>query len=153
MPSPAAPTLWSDTGSRGASAAAVWFVRDLYAYVMETNDLTTWNALSHPECVFCQKTAEVVGTNQADGTVVRMGQAVVDVTRVEELNPLSYSVLVDIAEEDSTEVDGQGNQVGTITGETGQMLVVVHRVGPDWQLREGQWFDEDAEVPSAVSTP
>ncbi|MBU4335786.1 MAG: hypothetical protein KJ548_04360, partial [Actinobacteria bacterium] len=73
MASPARPDEWRGTGEIGAQAAAVWFVRDLYSYVVETNDLTDWQALSEPDCEFCQSVVDDVGKGVQTGTVLRQG--------------------------------------------------------------------------------
>ena len=40
----------------GAVAVAEYFLL-LYPYVYATGDLADWNALSHPECIFCASVA------------------------------------------------------------------------------------------------
>jgi hypothetical protein len=36
----------------GAVATATYFLQ-LFPYALNTGDLTAWDALSHPECIFC----------------------------------------------------------------------------------------------------
>jgi hypothetical protein len=36
----------------GAIATATYFLQ-LFPYALNTGDLTDWNSLSHPECIFC----------------------------------------------------------------------------------------------------
>lgn len=150
--SPTLPEHWTDTGERGAQAAAAWFVRDLYTYVVETNDSTRWQALSQPDCVFCTNTTQAAQKGLADGTVERLTSVRVTVTRVEELNPLAYAVLMDYSDGGSTVQKLDGEVVDTTEPGRGQLYLVVHLVGPDWQLREGQWFEAGEVVPSAGAT-
>lgn len=150
--SPALPEHWADTGERGAAAAATWFVRDLYTYVVETNDSTRWQALSQPDCVFCTNTTQATQKALTDGTVERLTSVQVTVTRVEELNPLAYAVLMDYSDGGSTVQKLDGEVVDTVEPGRGQLYLVVHLVGPDWQLREGQWFEAGDAVPSAGAT-
>lgn len=152
VPSPARPDLWSNNDYAGASAAGVWFAGDLYTYVMETNDATDWTALSDPACVFCQNVAKDAQTAIDEGTVLRMGRYQIVATRVEELNPLSYSVLVDVVQHESQVLDLAGNVVDTQQAADGQMLLVLDRVGTDWHLAAGEWFDKDVDVPSSIHT-
>lgn len=151
MASPARPDEWRGTGEIGAQAAAVWFVRDLYSYVVETNDLTDWQALSEPDCEFCTNTAENAAAASAAGTVQRVSGVTSSVTRVEELNPLAYSVLLDYADLTTLVYTDAGELVDTLEPAEGQLLVVVYRVGADWHLREGQWFERGATVPTAAA--
>ncbi|MCG2799037.1 MAG: DUF6318 family protein [Cellulomonas sp.] len=150
--SPGLPEHWADTGERGASVAAVWFVRDLYRYVVETNDWAQWQALSEPGCEFCTNTTQAAQQGLADGTVERLTSVQVAVTRVEELNPLSYAVLMDYADGVTVVHRLDGTAVESFEPSRGQLLVVMHLVGTDWQLREGQWFDEGVAVPTAGAT-
>lgn len=152
MPSPARPDQWADTGETGAQAAAVWFVRDLYSYVVETNDVTDWQALSEPDCEFCRSVVDDVAKGVQTGTVLRQGVTTVTVTRYEALNPLAYSVLVDFDQPPSAVMTSDGVQVGTTEASHGQVLLVIDRVGPDWHLRAGQWFESGAAVPTAGAT-
>ncbi|WP_159809640.1 DUF6318 family protein [Cellulomonas citrea] len=147
--SPTLPEHWADTGERGAQAAAVWFVRDLYTYVVETNDSTQWQALSLPDCVFCANTTKSVQDGLTAGTVQRLTGVQVTVTRVEELNPLAYAVLVDYRDGPTGIYRLDGSLVKTLDGAPGQLNVVVHLVGPNWCLRAGEWFDAGVPVPTA----
>lgn len=153
MPSPARPDQWADTGETGAQAAAVWFVRDLYSYVVETNDVTDWQALSEPDCEFCRSTIENATAATNEATVQRPSGVTASVTRVETLNPLAYSVLLDYRDGATSVYTSAGEQVATLDPAVGQLLIVVYRVGHDWHLREGQWFDRGVAVPTAGATP
>ena len=50
---PDKPEHWDGTGEWAAKAAAVWFLRDLYRYVLETNDTAEWERLGTDDCEFC----------------------------------------------------------------------------------------------------
>ena len=149
---PAKPAAWSDNGADGAAAAAVWFLSDEYRFVLETNDTTEWQRLSHPECQFCADTVADAQAMVDTGWVSRQDEPNrVVVTRVEELNPLAYSVLVELRESVVRDFNSNGQPVRASGGDEGQVLVNLHREGPDWQLRAGQWFAEDVAVPSALA--
>lgn len=51
---------------RGAIATAQYFLEQ-YAPVLETGDLTVWNALSMSDCIFCESVREHVGRNSFAG--------------------------------------------------------------------------------------
>lgn len=55
-----------DAGVDGAIAAAKYFI-SLYPYVYATGDLTEWERMSHPECVFCKSVIDNVTEAQALG--------------------------------------------------------------------------------------
>lgn len=147
---PEKPEAWADSGPDGAAAAAVWFLSDEYRYVLETNDTTEWQRLSHPECVFCASVTATTAQAAERGVTSREGAGtVVRVTRVEELNPLAYSVLVRVDATGIRDFDSAGNLVDESDASSGQMLLTFLRTGHDWQFRAGEWFELDAEVPSA----
>lgn len=150
MASPAKPAQWADNGEAGANAAALWFARDAYAYVRETNDATDWQALSTPDCEFCAGVASDAATQATLGQVSREGHWDVTVTRTQELNPLAFAVLVDFDKPSTEVLRADGSSVATTEGAHGQMLLVLHREGPNWLLRGGQWFEKGAVVPTAA---
>jgi hypothetical protein len=127
----------------------VWFVRDLETYVLETNDAAEWSALSHPDCVFCANTVDDVKIGISTGTVLRGRAATVTATRTQELNPLAYAVLVDYDLPAPKVYRVNGTLIDTMDAAHGQILLVLHREGSDWQLREGQWFEAGVPVPTA----
>jgi len=49
---PERPDAWDDVSVDGAIAVATYFM-ELYGYTYATADPEPWNALSHPECVYC----------------------------------------------------------------------------------------------------
>lgn len=56
----------SRVDAAGAQATATYFL-ELYPYVLATGDLTEWDALSHPECIFCASVRQGVLDLQAEG--------------------------------------------------------------------------------------
>ncbi|MCB2175565.1 MAG: hypothetical protein KQH57_07130 [Actinomycetales bacterium] len=144
---PGKPELWEGTGELGAKAAAVWFLRDLYRYVLETNDTTEWERLSTDDCVYCAGKTEEARKAVADGYVYRQdGDVRASVTHVEEINPLMYGVIVEVASPTVQVYGSDGVWNSEYSTEPAQMLLILHREGPDWRLGEGQWFDLNEDV-------
>jgi len=144
---PDKPELWEGTGELGAKAAAVWFLRDLYRYVLETNDTTEWERLSTDDCVYCAGKTEEARKAVADGYVYRQdGDVRASVTHVEEINPLMYGVIVEVASPTVQVYGSDGVWNSEYSTEPAQMLLILHREGPDWRLGEGQWFDLNEDV-------
>lgn len=145
---PDKPEAWEGTGELGAKAAAVWFLRDLYRYVLETNDTAEWERLSTADCEFCAGKVDMAAEYEADGREFRQdGDAQAAVTRVEVLNPLSYAVLVDFDQPAISEYARGGQWLEEYPGESSQILVILHREGPDWLLRAGEPFGVEEQVP------
>jgi len=67
---------------RGAVATAKFFLEQ-YPVVYETGDLRVWDALSMPDCVFCESVRSDVVATFADGDYVTGGLITIDETRIE----------------------------------------------------------------------
>ena len=66
MPPPVRPPEMDENTQMGAIAAAVYFMK-LYTYAYATGDLTQWQAMSEPECVFCASVVTNVTNLHAAG--------------------------------------------------------------------------------------
>ena len=66
MPPPVRPPEMDENTQMGAIAAAVYFMK-LYPYAYATGDLTQWQAMSEPECVFCASVVTNVTNLHAAG--------------------------------------------------------------------------------------
>lgn len=151
--SPTRPAGWADSGEVGAAAAAVWFVEDLYPYVLETNDSATWQALSEPDCQWCASTTAKAADHAAAGQVLRGGAVTTTVTQWHELNPLAYSVVLRVDQDAVSRVTLGGDAVSATPAESGQALVIVLRAGDQWHLRAAQWFGLSDPVPTPSVAP
>ena len=58
-PEPTRPPAMDRDDIEGAIAAAEYFLA-LYPYIYATGDLSTWDEMSHPECIFCKGAADEV---------------------------------------------------------------------------------------------
>lgn len=145
--SPTRPAGWADSGEVGAAAAAVWFVEDLYPYVLETNDSATWQALSEPDCQWCASTVAQSESNGSRGLVLRGLGVSASHTSVRELDPLAFAVVVDFVQPEAQRLRADGSVNDSVEASQGQLLVVVYRAGDDWHLAEAQYFAAGAEIP------
>src|SRR5690554_5942920 len=65
-PEPTRPEAMERDDVEGATAAAEYFL-ELFTYVHLTGDSEQWQAMSHPQYVFCRSVADEVGNLYADG--------------------------------------------------------------------------------------
>ncbi len=138
---PDKPELWEGTGELGAKAAAVWFVRDLYRYVLETNDTTEWERLSTEDCEFCAGKVEMArevlwSTAASSDRTVMFG---LRDSRRGTQSPFIRG-LGRTRSADDQRVRSGGQWAEDFPPESAQMLVILHREGPDWRLRAGEPF-------------
>ena len=79
----------------GAAAAAVYFI-ELYGYVLQTGDLTEWNAMSYPDCQFCTSTAQYVQSVYSAGGSFVGGDITAEIVTVHELDDFIGGYPVDL---------------------------------------------------------
>ncbi|MFH5823905.1 DUF6318 family protein [Georgenia sp. AZ-5] len=128
----------------GAEAAAQYFL-ELYPYVYATGDLAEWEAMSHPECIFCRSVGEQVSDLHA-GDGYQVGGRL-DIVRVESRSPGDasefYAVWIDASELRAERKDTTGNTLEIFEG------------GPvefDFALSwDSGWFVRGVEARSVVS--
>jgi len=128
----------------GAVATAEFFV-ELYGTMLQTGDTRLWDALSGPDCEFCQDGSQTAAGYLADGTEVTGG--VVTVDRARTLSKLAddaftyVSVVVDQSPIVTTLPDSTAHQV---TGEirTGLILKLGYQ-GNVWSVTGVQVVDPE----------
>ncbi len=109
---PERPTAMNTIDSAGAEAAARYFLA-LYPYAYATGDLSEWQALSHPDCVFCGSVVTNVEALKAAGHHNRGSEISVLSVSVQELAPgRRYGAELTVTEGPSAEVDESGAIVG-----------------------------------------
>ena len=103
----------------GAAAAAVYFI-ELYGYVLQTGDLTEWNAMSFPDCQFCSSTAEYVESVYSAGGSFIGGDITAEVVTVHELDGFigGYPVDLRITQAAAKRLDAGGTEAGSADGQT-----------------------------------
>ncbi|WP_066582599.1 DUF6318 family protein [Cellulomonas timonensis] len=141
---PERPAAMADATIDGAIAAATYFM-SLYPYVYNTGDLTEWNALSHPECIFCASVVDGVEEMHNRGNhSVGAEMAVANAVAVE-LNPgHSFSVQATLSQGPTTEIDATGIVVSqTAATQTSDARLVMFWEGDEWLVRAFETSDSD----------
>ena len=111
---------------RGAIATAKFFLEE-YAPVLETGDLTVWNALSLPDCIFCESVRKNVRANATAGAFETGNTLSLDTTQVVanyySVDGFTYvtfpyvqeAAVVHLADGSTSSEDPGGHQSGSIS--------------------------------------
>ena len=118
-PAPTRPAAMATMDGNGAAAAAVYFI-ELYGYVLQTGDLTEWNAMSFPDCQFCQSTAKYVQSVYSAGGSFTGGDITAEVVTVHELDGFigGYPVDLRTTQAATSRLDAAGAQAGSLDQQT-----------------------------------
>lgn len=124
----------------GAAAAATYFI-ELYGYVLQTGDLTAWDAMSYPGCRYCADTHDYVASATSAGETFEGSVISVEVVQIHELNELvsGYPVDLRVTQGPTTHRDASGSTI-----ETGDVWTAVMRF--QTVFRRGAWTILDASV-------
>ncbi|MFI2753939.1 DUF6318 family protein [Cellulomonas sp. P22] len=142
-PKPERPAAMNDVTVEGAIAAATYFI-SLYPYVYNTGDLTEWNTLSHPECIFCASVKDSVVEMQARGESQTGAATSVSASQGVEIDPTSYSVELDVTQGPWSVVDSSGVTVREdVQAHPYRMLLVVVHDEAVWRMRAVQYEATD----------
>src|SRR5450756_1324210 len=134
---PVRPAAMDEVSAAGAEAVAVYFLQ-LFPYVFASGVLTEWEALSHPECVYCANVLSgakkmIAAGNRAEGGLVQISavrSTVIDPGRW-------WSVDLDMAQAPSVTVDGSGKVVEDFPkAKTYHWTAAVVYDADHWALRE-----------------
>ncbi|MDM8083826.1 DUF6318 family protein [Cellulomonas cellasea] len=141
---PARPAAMTDATVDGAVAAATYFI-SLYPYVYNTGDLAEWNALSHPECIFCASVVDGVEEMHNRGNHSVGAEMVVANASAVELNPgHSFTVQATLSQGPTTEIDATGAVVSqTSATQTSDAKIVMFWEGDEWLVRALETSDSD----------
>ncbi|MHB1490556.1 MAG: DUF6318 family protein [Cellulomonas sp.] len=118
-PAPTRPVAMATMDGNGAAAAAVYFI-ELYGYVLQTGDLTEWNAMSFPDCQFCESTAQYVQSVYSAGGSFVGGDITAEVVTVHELDGFigGYPVDLRTTQAATKRLDAAGAQAGSLDQQT-----------------------------------
>lgn len=136
-PSPTQPSEMSRDDETGAMAAVGHLLR-LYVYTEETQDTSAWEAMSHPECVFCRSVLDDVAARRGTHQVTYPATLVVTATTVEQINPLAYTVKLDVTTGPDALWSSTGSLLDPGAVEHGRMTLVMVNQRNAWLVREVQ---------------
>ena len=128
-----------DVSVDGAIATATYFLQ-LFPYALNTGDLTDWNRLSHPECIFCAGLAdEVKRQNGLSEHQVGLATSIASATGVEVTAGTFFDVDLDLTQGPWQVVDAAGAVVEQ-SAPTKVMHVHMNVVRDSglWLVREAQ---------------
>ncbi len=131
---PVRPEAMATPSADGAAAAASYFI-SLYPYVYATGDLTTWNELSAPDCVFCSSTRDGATTVQQNEGRVEGGSMTVESASGTEIDAGNwYSATVIATEAPSAEYDTTGTLLEESLGGTYQFSMALTFMSGSWRI-------------------
>ncbi|TRW46272.1 DUF6318 family protein [Georgenia yuyongxinii] len=119
----------------GAEAAAQYFLL-LYPYVYASGDLAEWEAMSHPECVFCAGVFESVEELHGRGGYAEGGEIAIE--RVAGREPLDGNDFyrVDISASEASSQINETEAAGVErSGGKNLLIFAVAREGGSWRIR------------------
>lgn len=119
----------------GAAAAATYFI-ELYGYVLQTGDLTEWDAMSFRTCTFCSTTHEFVASTIRDGGSFVGGTTTAEVLAVHDLAELEggYPVDLRVTQGPTSRLDATGTQVTRTDGSVASARFHTTFVDGAWRI-------------------
>ncbi|GAA2720072.1 DUF6318 family protein [Cellulomonas aerilata] len=132
---PPPPADLARTDEVGAAAAATYFLT-LYAYTMQTGDVSAWDAMSSPGCGFCSRTRDFALGVSAAGETFTGTDISVSSTFVYPLDPLleAYPVDATFTQAAGEHRNAQGELLSTSPPDSGTFGVDVTRVSGGWKV-------------------
>lgn len=120
-----------------AEAVAKYFVQ-LFPYTFASGDLSEWDALSHPDCVYCASVRSGVEAFLAVGNRSKGGEVTIsDTTSTETVAGQVWLVTFTMTEQPSETVDADENVVEAFPDtKTYDSSVVVVYATDGWHVRE-----------------
>lgn len=136
-----------DTPGADAAAEAATYFFDLYEYSYDSLDSTAFEAMSSPECVFCQSVIDDVARLDAYNYTATGGDYTVVNAFGTEISPGQwYSAVVQLDQAPSAELDPVGKVLTESVGGRFQMILAL-----DWA--QG-WLVREVDVaPVPAATP
>jgi len=123
----------------GAVATATYFL-ELYPYALNTGDISAWDSLSHPECIFCAGLSDEV-RRQAGLSQHQVGLAtsIASATGVEVTPGKFFDVDLELTQGPWQVVDTAGTVVEeSLPTKVAHIHMNVVRDSDSWLVREAQ---------------
>jgi len=132
-----------DASVEGAIAAATYFI-SLYPYVYNTGDLAEWEALSHPECVFCASVSTEVKEMVSSGHRLEGAGVTISASSGAEVDPGKwFSAELIAAQAEYVEIDSSGNRLEEAPGSNLRVTFAIVREADAWRIREASPSERD----------
>ena len=129
----------------GAAAAAVYFI-ELYGYVLQTGDLTEWNAMSFPQCQFCSSVHRSITSVYEAGGHIEGGSLSAEVIAVHELDGFigGYPIDLRVTQQSSSaySADGTVTEATAISTKSGRFYTVF--VNGAWQIADVSGIEQSS---------
>ncbi len=132
---PARPVQVDEMTPTGAAAAATYFIK-LYGYVLQTGDLTEWDAMSFPTCDYCAAFRSHVVDAYDAGESIEGGDITAEVMAVHDLDELigGYPVDVRVSQSRTVRRDADGSPIETLAAKTTMMQFETVFHGSSWTI-------------------
>jgi hypothetical protein len=132
---PTPPAELARTDEVGAAAAATYFL-ELYAYTMQTGDVTAWDALSWEQCEFCRSTRDQAVGMASRGETFTGGEIEPQSTTVMPRDDLigGFPVDVVVQEAPSEHRASDGEVLNRSSGTPGTLRVDTLRAADGWKV-------------------
>jgi hypothetical protein len=138
-PTPERPVAMGVVDVNGAIATATYFL-ELYPYALNTGDISDWNELSHPECIFCAGLADEV--KRQTGLLEHqegLATSIASATAVEVRPGVWFDVDFDVTQGPWQVVDSEGAVVeNSSPTKVAHVHMNVVRDSGRWLVREAQ---------------
>ena len=139
---PARPAEIDQMTPAGAAAAARYFI-ELYGYVLQTGDLTEWDAMSFPTCRYCVETRRYITSAHSSGETFTGSVISTEVVNIHELNELvgGYPVDLRVTQGPTTHLDASGSTIES--GDTWTEVMRFETVfdGESWTILDAAVLD------------
>jgi len=135
----------STMDGNGAAAAALYFI-ELYGYVLQTGDLTEWNAMSFPDCQFCTAIHKSISSVYEGGGHIEGGSLSAEVLAVHELDEFigGYPIDLRVTQQPSSAYSAVGTETDStaVSTKSGRFYTVF--VNGAWQIAEVSGIEQNS---------
>ena len=137
-PTPERPAGMDEFTVEGAAAAGEYFLL-LFPYVYATGELSDWQAMSTPDCGFCNNVInDVTDMHSSGGWLDPWPQeAVAETYGVSEEDPNLWAMAFRFSHPEGTDHDGLGN-ARSVQAEDTTLVLQMRWTGQAWIIEEGQ---------------
>jgi len=137
-PKPERPAGMDEFTVEGAAAAGEYFLL-LFPYVYATGELSDWQAMSDPECVFCNNVINDVTDMHSNGGWLDPWpqEAVAMSYGVSEEDPNLWAMAFRFSHPEGTDHDSLGN-ARSVQAEDTTLVLQMRWTGQAWIIEEGQ---------------